>query len=354
MTFKVQKYYILLIFILIHGIIKSQDISFSQYNLFQTYYNPVLSGMFEGTVKVSLINRDQWIKFVEDPYRSFGITGDIKFDLKNQDFRNDYLSLGAYFLSDRAQLLDWNKNEMGVGLSYYKKLDKFRNSYLSGGIGIRLLQRSLSYDNIYFQDQFDGLNKYDNPTQEILPINIHTTPDLKIGLGYQTQISSRWNMQLSSSIHYIFRPNFSFFKNLDDINYRGSSDYKALIRTNTIFNFVYEITKYEQIIPRIFIGTQGPHTIIQIGTGYRKSFYSINQTALHTAVSLRNVASGTSITPVDLGLQIGFEIKSFIIGLHYDIGLRDAIRFSNPTHSFELGLTWIGNYDNDGYVCPKF
>ncbi|MBK9272264.1 MAG: type IX secretion system membrane protein PorP/SprF [Saprospiraceae bacterium] len=337
-----------------HFSVQAQDVSFSQYNLFQTYYNPVLSGMFEGTVKVSLINRDHWVRFVENPYRSFGITGDIKFDLKSQDFKHDYLSLGAYFLSDRAQLLDWNKNEMGVGLSYYKKLNKAKNTYLSGGLGIGLLQRSLSYDNIYFQDQFDGLSEYNNPTGEILPINIHTTPDLKIGIGISTELTSSWNLQAASAIHYIFRPNFSFFKNLDDPNYRGVSDFRALIRTNTILNFIYEINKFEQFIPRLFVGTQGPHTIIQLGTGYRKSFYSLNQTAFHTAVAIRSVASDKLITPVDLGLQMGFEIKSFIIGLHYDIGLRDAIRFSNPTHSFELGLTWIGNYDNNGYVCPKF
>ena len=332
----------------------SQDISFSQFNLFNSYYNPALAGNFEGNVKVSLINRDHWVRFTETPYRSLGVNGDIKFDLKRGNLQKDFLALSAYFLTDRGQLLDWNKNEMGIGLVFHKRLDKSRKTYLSGGLGVGLLQRSLSYDNIYFQDQFDGLDKYNNPTREILPVNIHTTPDLKFGVGFSTRLSPLWSLQSGTGIHYIFRPNFSFFRNLEDINYRGLADFKALIRTNTIVNFIYQLSKSESLIPKFHLSTQGPHSIIQLGTGYRKSFYSLNQTAFHAGLAVRSVGSVDYFTPVDLGLQIGFEIKNFIIGLQYDIGLRDAIKYSNPTHSYEIGISWIGNYDNQGFICPKF
>lgn len=349
-----NKFYNILIFIGLVINIHAQDISFSHFNLFQTYYNPGMSGAFDGNVKVSLINRDHWVKYSESPYRSFGITGDIKFNLTKEGSRGDYLTLGAYFLSDRAQILDWNKNEMGLSVSFYKNINKAKKTLLSGGVGIGLLQRSLSYDNIYFQDQFDGLNRYSNPTSEILPVNIHTTPDIKIGVALRTMLNNSWNMNIGTGLHYIFSPNFSFYKNLDNINYRGNDQYSALLRTNTSLNFIYHINKFEQIIPKVFLATQGIQTLGQLATIYRRSFYNFNQTAFQTGAALRVASSDRGMRLTDLGLILGFEIKNFSIGLQYDFGLSDAIKFGSATHSFELGISWIGNYDNDGYICPKF
>ena len=166
------------------GLTKSfaQDISFSQFNSLGSYYNPALTGSFDGNFKVRIINRDHWVKFADAPYRTFGISGDIKFDQSSKDFKGDFLALGAYFISDRGQILDWNKNEMGVSIAYHKLLDKIKKTYLSGGITLGILQRSISYDNIYFEDQFDGLDRYNGSTNEILPQNIHATPDQKSAL----------------------------------------------------------------------------------------------------------------------------------------------------------------------------
>ncbi len=332
----------------------TQDISFSQFNSLGSYYNPALTGSFDGNFKVRMINRDHWLKFADAPYRTFGISGDIKFDQNDKDFKGDFLALGAFFISDRGQILDWNKNEMGVSIAYHKLLDKLKKSYLSGGIALGILQRSISYDNIYFEDQFDGLDRYNGSTSEILPQNIHATPDLKFGLNYNTQLTKLWGVQIGTGFHYIFKPNFSFYKSLEDINYSGSKDSKALIRTNTILNFSYKIDNFRQLFPKLYFATQGPLQILQTGINYRQAFYSLNQTAIHAGIALRSVSSTSFFTPVDFGLLLGFEVKRFIIGMQYDIGLRDAIKYQNPTHSFEISISIVGDYTNEGFICPEF
>ncbi|MBK9642977.1 MAG: hypothetical protein IPO72_17290 [Saprospiraceae bacterium] len=75
---------------------------------------------------------------------------------------------------------------------------------------------------------------------------------------------------------------------------------------------------------------------------------------MHAGIALRSVSSTSFITPVDFGLLLGFEVKRFIIGMQYDIGLRDAIKYQNPTHSFEISISIVGDYTNEGFICPEF
>ncbi len=333
---------------------QSQDVNFSQFNVMSSYYNAASTGSFDGNFKVRLINRNQWVNFSDKPYRSFALSGDIKFDLQNRDFQKDFLAVGVYFVTDKAQFIAWTKNEIGVNLAFHKRINKSKRTYISSGLGIGVLQRSLSYDNIYFQDQFNGLDDYSLPSQEILPQNIHNSGDLKLGISLSSNLSNKWGIQIGSGIHYLFSPNFSLYYNQDDINYSGSKENIAYKRVNIISNFIYTINSSEQLYPRLHYAWQGPHQLIQIGTAYRKSFYNFSQTALHTGISLRNVASKDGITPIELGFLIGFEIKKIIIGLHYDAGIRDAGRYSQLTNSFELSISLVGDYNNQNYICPEF
>ncbi len=348
------KIFFVCIFIALTKYSYSQDVSFSQYQVLLPYYNPAFTGAFNGSYRVRLINRNQWIGFSDKSYRSFAIAGDIKFRIKNKNINTDYLGLGAYFITDRAQIVDWNTNEINITLAYHKRLNKIKNSYLTGGLGFGVQQRSLSYDNIYFEDQFDGLNLYNRPTSEILPPNIYAYSDLKIGIQYNTNLKPDWILQTGLSTQYLLNPNWSLFKSIEDINYNGSTKSKAPLELNFITNLSYIYDKYNTIYPKLFISSQGPHQIIQVGTSYRHADYSVKQTAIHAGVSLRIVNTPSAILPVDLGLLAGYEIKNFIIGLHYDIGLRDAIKYGRPSHSFEISLSLVGDYDNEGFVCPQF
>lgn len=332
----------------------SQDINFSQFNVMSSYYNPGATGFFDGNFKVRIINRNQWTNFTDKPNRSFSLSGDIKFDLGNHSFEKDFLAIGVYFLSDKTQALDWSKNEMGANLAFHKRLDNTKRTYLSGGFGLGVLQRSLSYDNIYFQDQFNGLNDYTGNSNEILPQNILNSGDLKFGLQLSTNLSSKWSIQTGGGFHFLFKPNFSLYKTQEDLNYVGSKINDGFTRINLITNLTYQYDQSQQIFPRLHISKQGPHQLIQLGVSYRKSFYNFSQSAMHAGISLRTAASDSFVAPTDLGFLIGFEVKRVVIGLHYDAGLRDAVKYSNLTNSFEISISLLGDYSNQSFICPEF
>ncbi|NOT38815.1 MAG: PorP/SprF family type IX secretion system membrane protein [Saprospiraceae bacterium] len=332
----------------------SQDVSFSQFNVLNSYYNPGATGLFDGNYKVRIINRNQWLNYSDKPLRTFALSGDIKFDLGNNNFEKDFIGVGVYFLTDRAQALEWNRNEIGANIAFHKNLDKTRRTYLTGGMGLAVLQRSLSYENIYFQDQFDGLNQYNGSSSEILPVNIQNNGDFKLGVNLSSKLSRTWSIQTGFGYHYIFKPEFSLFRNLEDPNYTGSKNNKAIQRLNFVTNFTYSLNNNEQLFPRLHFNLQGPHQLIQTGLSYRKAFYNFNQTAFHTGISVRVAGTESSYSPTDLGILVGFEFKKTVIGFHYDFGIRDASKYSHLNNSFEISISITGDYSNQSFICPEF
>ena len=348
------KYSFFLFFSLCVELINCQEVNFSQFNTIAPYYNPAFTSAFTGNYRVSVLHRNQWIGFSDQPISSFCILGDIKFDFGIQNFKSDYFGASVYFITDRAQQFDWNNNEVSILLAYHKLLDKSNSQYISAGIGLGITQRSINYDNLYFEDQFDGLNKYNGGTSELLPPNIFSKPSIKFGLQHQVRLKSKFKLQSGLAIHHIFRPDVSFYKDFDNIDYTGSNSLKSDIKITGIVNANYKINNFTDLIPKLLISTQGPHFLTNLGMSIRRSFYNLNQTAIHAGMNTRLIKNLGGIIPADIGFLLGFEIKSFIIGMHYDFGIRDVAKYASPTHSIEVSLSLIGNYDNEGFICPTF
>jgi len=336
-------FYLLLQFICLG--LAGQDIQFSQYNAIGAYYNPAASGFFGGNFRVGSIYRNQWIGFQDQPFVQLAITGEIKFLTGEGLVTKDFIGAGVYFATDRSQLFDWNKNEMVLHLAYHKLLDKRTESFLSGGLSFGLVQRSVNYDHLYFEDQFDGLEAYNRPTSELLPANIHAVPIVKLGLRYQTSFSNAWGMELGLSADKILSADHSFFNGYDNPDYTGSREAPAFRNIVATANFRYAYTRVDALFPRIYLFAQGPHRLIQTGVHYRKLLPPKNAAAIYAGLSGRWSNREMSITPVDLGLLLGLEFNQAIVGLHYDIGIRDASKYNSPTHSFELSLRISGDYE---------
>ncbi|HRG69523.1 MAG TPA: PorP/SprF family type IX secretion system membrane protein [Saprospiraceae bacterium] len=348
------KYLFFLILLSWSNLAYCQEVNFSQFNTIAPYYNPAFSSAFTGNYRVSALHRNQWIGFQDQPISSFCILGDIKFDFGLQNFKSDYFGASVYFITDRAQQFDWNNNEVSILLAYHKLLDKSNSQYLSLGIGLGITQRSINYDNLYFEDQFDGLSKYNGSTSELLPPNIFSKPSIKIGIQHQVNLKSNFKIQSGLALHHVFRPDVSFYKDFDNIDYIGNKSLKSDFKITGIVNGNYKINNFTDLYPKVLVSAQGAHLLTNIGFSIRRSFYNLNQTAIHTGINTRIIKNLNAIIPADLGFLVGFEIKGFLIGMHYDFGIRDALKYASPTNSVEISLSLIGNYDNEGFICPTF
>jgi len=80
--------------------ILAQDIGFSQFYDQPLLRNPALAGIFNGDVRFSASYRNQW-QSVTVPYRTFGVSSEIKFPLQVMNL-NVTSTLGLEIFRDVA------------------------------------------------------------------------------------------------------------------------------------------------------------------------------------------------------------------------------------------------------------
>ena len=344
-------YSILFLIISTHSFF-AQDVRFTQFMITNNALNPAFCGAFEGNFRIRSIYKSQWTNLDIKPLSTFALTGDIKLFLDHKN--TNYLALGLHFLTDKAGSIDVTSNTADIQVSYHKIYNtKHRNSF-SGGISLGILQKSLNYDRFVFGDQFDGLNHYNLPTSELLPPNVKAIPDLKLGLQLESRLNKKWRIQTGLAAGYLISSQTSFYSGFDEIDYTGSKDFKTPVLIHVISNFTYQKDKQQQIYPRLHFSSQGTHQLAVLGTNYRRAFYSLNQSAFHLGATMRVSKNETAYFPIDLGVMTGFEFKNFILGLSYDFGIKDVVKYGRALHGFEISFSLLGDYDNGGFICPQF
>lgn len=152
------------------GVAKAQDPDFTQIFATPIYLNPALTGNYDGNYRVSLIYRDQWHSLIEDPFKSFSLSGDVKIELGKRTKRyKDYIAGGLFVLSDKVSTFDFSTNMINLSGAYHKYLGLWDETYLSAGLNFGMNQKNFTYENFSFQDQFNGVDGYTFNTSEDLP-----------------------------------------------------------------------------------------------------------------------------------------------------------------------------------------
>src|SRR5690606_3017270 len=108
-----------------------------------------------------------------------------------------------------------------------------------------------------------------------------------------------------------------------------------------------------EILPRISFMNQGQFFLAQAGTNFRFSLDKDQRNALHLGTWLRvNNQLGTP-GPSDIGVLVGYQIDTFILGISYDYNLLKISSLKTPG-TFELSITYFGTYENNSTLCPVF
>lgn len=335
-------------------LLTAQDQHFTQFFASPLTLNPALSGTFDGGYRLATIYRDQGRSYLDEPYTTFSGAVDLRFGINSmKKNKKDALGTGVIFYSDRSASVNFYTNQIAITAAYHKALNQDGNHFLSAGFQFGISQRNVNYDNFSFQDQFNGGNGYTNPTGEYLPENNFSFGDYAFGLNYVYSPSRRPGIFAGFAMHHLLEPQISFYAN-EQIEELKQEDYLHR-KMSAHLSFVLPWGNTFQFSPRVLAYMQGPHLAANAGGNFR---FLINDTkgyALHTGGWVRGVRSEEKTFGLDAAVAMfGVEYNNFLIGLSYDVGLSSLNRSGTKSGALEISIAFLGNYNNETILCPKF
>lgn len=323
----------------------SQDKHFTQFYAAPLTLNPALSGNFEGKYRVSMIYRDQWRRILENPIKSFALGADLRFDAPGKSVYNDAIGLGILFFNDKVSVLDFNTTQIALSLAYHKSLGVDNRQFLSLGLQAGLTQRSVNYESLNFHDEFDG-NGYSGTTQEDLPENNISYADYNVGLNYTARFGREGAIFAGAALHHFLQPVISFTGN------KAEGD-KLYMKMSGQLSANVPLSQQVTFQPRFLVAVQGPHMELNAGANFRTEFGKYGGTALHLGGWARPVRNSDGFGLDAVVALVGFEFNNVLVGVSYDLNLK-ALSANQRQGAFELSIAYLGNYDSEEILCPKF
>lgn len=331
---------------------QAQDRHFSQFFASPINLNPALTGAFSGTYRVAGNYRDQWRGVFENPIVTYSTALDTRFKVDLGTPTKDAFGVGLLFFSDRVNGIDFSTNQIMLSAAFHKNLGINSNQFLSLGVQGGIAQRNVNYERLDFEDQFDGLDQYVGSTLEDLPPNNFSFGDVNVGLNYTAQITKTAAIFIGASLHHIFNPRISFYFDSED---NPDADERLFQKYSVQLSAQLKLNDKFDLIPRILIASQGPHLRANVGSNLRIKLNNYSSTALQLGTWARPVRTESDFIDLDaIVAMVGLELNGVLIGFSYDASISDLGTFRQGQNSFELSVSYIGNFESDDIMCPSF
>ena len=328
--------------------LNAQDKHFTQFYASPLTLNPALTGAFEGSYRVGTIYRDQWRRVLENPIKTFSLAADLRFDAPGKNNSDDAFGLGLMFFNDKVSVVDFSTTQIAVSFAFRKSLGPSNKQFLTIGGQLGLTQRNVNYESLQFHDEFDGITGYTGTTLEDLPTNNFSFTDYSVGLNYTAQFGRSGRIFAGTSVQHLSQPTISFYetKNEGDKLYMKINGQLAASIPLTDDNKV-------SLLPRMLVAFQGPHMEINAGANIRTALGRYGGSALHFGSWVRPVRNNDGVGLDAVVALLGFEVSNVLFGVSYDLNLK-ALQAKQRQSAFEISVAYLGNYDNEEIVCPKF
>lgn len=332
----------------------AQDQHFTQFYASPLTLNPALAGAFSGTYRMSLIYRDQWRSALVNPYATYSGAIDYRFRMQfKKKVLRDNVGIGVLFYNDRVPEVGFYHNQINIAGAYHKSLNHRKNEFLTLGFQWGVNQRNINYENLTFQDEFNGATGYTLPGRENLPQNNFTFGDMALGLNYTYAPDRGIGLYAGVAMHHILQPQISFYQFEDLLD--GDGDNTLLRKYTAHLALKLPLGERVQLLPRALAYNQGEHFAVNAGTNVRFLVSDITGAAMHIGAWARPARDEQKNMRLDaLILMTGFEYQNFLIGFSYDATVSYWTTAGRRTGAFEMSIAYLGAYESETVLCPKF
>lgn len=341
--------------ILFFSPLKGQDAHFSQFYASPLTLNPATVGTYGGTFRVSTLYRDQWRSAVDQPLQTYTVNGDVKFNVAyNKNYSPDIVGLGITFFGDRVNSFEFNTNQIVLTAGYHKSLDVRTKQYLGIAVQGGILARSLNYENLTFEDQFNAVDGYTLATGENLVPNNRAASDISLGLYYTISPSKIFDFHAGLGYFHINRPNMSWY-NIEEIRDPNVNKTDVIHpKWSAHLGASYKYADFITFQPRANVLIQGPYSELNLGGTFRFKVSKRSGKYFLLGPYIRGVQNKNAMGLESVIAMTGLEMNDFIFGFSYDQNVGGIIRGRRSLSSFEFSVIYIGEYHNEDNFCPQW
>lgn len=328
---------------------QAQDPRFAQFYAAPDQLNPALNVVYEGQMRFIANYRNQWSSVLNDvPFRTISAHLDYRFNIAG----NDYLAIGVNGLQDEAGLSNLKRTKGHLNAAFMKYLGggNKKNYYLVAGVQAGVGQHSLDWDNLWFSQQYDAANEVIDVSLASGEVETRTGgvfPDFSAGLMWYA-VSDENSFYVGGAMYHINTPDISIFAdNQDKLHRRYVGHLGGEIAMNRNLS----------ILPAASVFLQGPSTDINIGTNFRYNSGEADELALR--IGGWGHISGTETNGVTFEaftVTTMLEMKTWTLGLSYDINTSQLTPASNARGAFEASFVYLipEKKRRSKVKCPKF
>ena len=316
--------FLILIIVLGANKISAQRVHSSQFYSIPLLLNPALTGNSDYNLRGGINYRNQW-NSVTTPFVSQAVFVDGK--LSTQLLSSSWIGIGGMIFNDKAGEGSLKTTQVMLASSLNKSLNSGNTLFLHAGIGLEMVNKSVDYNKLVFDDQWDG--KIFDPnyqTGELLGSQSLFYMDFSAGLQ-MTYFRGKSKFFMGAAVSHLNQPNESFYE----------------ITNNLKRRFAWHGGMESRVSPRLYIKPEIMHTTEKdanewIAGANCMMLYGEKGTILHYGLWYRFTQ--------DIIPAFGYEKNRLKLMITYDINISDLQTASSNRGGLEISLTYNYNYSN--------
>ena len=321
----------------------AQDIHYSQFYADPLFINCANTGYFKGAYRLGANYKAQWSFAVPSgigTYNSYGGFADLSI-LDNKINDLDWMGVGLHFSGDVAGDGKLGIKRLHFSLAYHKGFDKQNHFMLSAGFAGGIVQRSIDFEKLYFNNQWTG-EGFDQSVNNFEPYNKPRSmyADMDAGIALHMAFNELHRLSISASLKHINRPKDTFYNSLN----------RLAMRPLLSVQYDYAISPVQNLMTALYFSHDKKAKEIAIAALYSFKPAGVkSESAFDVVLHYR---MGDAFAP-----GIGYEFRQMRILFSYDITTSNLSRANRGNGGPEISIVYVGNrkksLDRKQY-CPVF
>lgn len=336
------------LFCCVTGVAGAQSVHLSQYYNAPTLISPANTGLMpEHDFRLGLNYRNQW-SALPVPYNTISGWGDLKIGGNKEGEKSNWLGLGFAVYSDKAGDGQLKLTQLQGNIAYHLQLDP--TFMVSLGMSAATVQRSVNYDLLTFDAQWDGF-AFNSGLPAGEKVGMMRTSYYTVGAGINFSYAPSENLfiKLGGGAVNINSPVESFYTGgKNTLALRPSGTLDVVLRTGDMIIVNPSVYYTQQQGAQELVSGAMVRLVVSQGGGMAQS----------TPVQLL-VGGYYRMADALIG-AVGMEMGPVQFVANYDMTMSSLAPYNSSYGALEFSLIYQGDWGRNrnnakrSYTCPRF